>query len=113
MSHYRRKFTLSDGEISAILTGDVDIVVTVPVMNLDTVKGQYAKDHSESDWDVLGQAIEKLTPEYKDAYDAVSNSIFYFAYNMFIAKREVFDDYCEWLFKILEYCENQIGSKDE
>ena len=113
LSHYRRKFVLSDGEISTILSGNVDIVVTVPVMNLDTVKGQYARDHSESDWNVLGQAIEVLSPEYKDAYITVSNSIFYYAYNMFIAKREVLNDYCEWLFKILYYCEDKIGSKDD
>ena len=113
LSHYRRKFVLSDGEISTILSGNVDIVVTVPVINLDTVKGQYARDHSESDWNVLGQAIEVLSPEYKDAYNAVSNSIFYYAYNMFIAKREVLNDYCEWLFKILYYCEDKIGSKDD
>lgn len=113
LSHYRRKFFLSDGEISTILSGNVDIVVTVPVMNLDTVKGQYARDHNESDWNVLGQAIEVLSPEYKDAYITVSNSIFYYAYNMFIAKREVLNDYCEWLFKILYYCEDKIGSKDD
>ena len=113
LSHYRRKFFLSDGEISTILSGNVDIVVTVPVMNLDTVKGQYARDHNESDWSVLGHAIEVLSPEYKDAYITVSNSIFYYAYNMFIAKREVLNDYCEWLFKILYYCEDKIGSKDD
>lgn len=104
---------LSASEISTILAGNADIVVTVPVINLDTVRGQYAKDHSESDWNVLGQAIEVLSPEYNDAYDVVSNSIFYFAYNMFIAKREVLNDYCEWLFKMLEYRENQIGSKED
>lgn len=113
LSHYRRKFVLSEGEISTILSGNVDIVVTVPVMNLETVKEQYAKDHSETDWNILGQAIEVLSPDYKDAYNAVSNNTFYFAYNMFIAKREVLNDYCEWLFKILEYCEKKIGSKDD
>ncbi|MBR5316794.1 MAG: DUF4422 domain-containing protein [Lachnospiraceae bacterium] len=113
LSHYRRKFVLSEGEISTILSGNADIVVTVPVTNLETVKGQYSKDHSGSDWNILGQAIGVLSSEYKDAYDAVSNSTFYFAYNMFIAKREVFNNYCEWLFKILEYCENKIGSKDD
>lgn len=113
LSHYRRKFVLSEGEISTILSGNVDIVVTVPVMNLETVKEQYVKDHSETDWNILGQAIEVLSPDYKDAYNVVSNNTFYFAYNMFIAKKEVLNDYCEWLFKILEYCEDKIGSKDD
>lgn len=111
LSHYRRKFILSDEEIESIFSNNIDIVVTVPVLNLDTVKGQYIKDHSENDWNVLAQAINKLSPEYLSALETVGNGEFYFAYNMFIAKREVFDDYCEWLFTILKYCKDKIGKK--
>lgn len=113
LSHYRRKFTLSDREINAIYAGDVDIVVTVPLLNLDTVKGQYIKDHSESDWYIMTEAINELYPEYTNAVEQVGNGNFYFAYNMFIAKNVVLNDYCEWLFNILNYCEEKIGPKDD
>lgn len=113
ISHYRRKFTLSHEEIQGIISKNVDIVVTVPVLNLDTVKGQYIKDHSEEDWNIMAEAIDKLSPDYSNALETVGNSDFYFAYNMFIAKRDVFGDYCDWLFKILEYCEKKIGHKED
>lgn len=113
LSHYRRKFILNDKEIEKIISGSVDMVVTVPVMNLGTVKGQYAKDHSETDWNIMVEAVNELSPEYSQALKLVGEGTFYFAYNMFIAKRRVFDDYCSWLFKILKYCENKIGQKDD
>lgn len=113
LSHYRRKFVLNDKEIEKIISGSVDMVVTVPVMNLETVKGQYAKDHSETDWNILVQAVNELSPEYNDALELVGENTFYFAYNMFIAKRNILDDYCTWLFAILEYCENKIGYKND
>jgi len=113
LSHYRRKFVLSEGEIFSILSDDIDMVVTVPVMNLETVKGQYIKDHSEFDWNIMEESIRVLSPEYKDALEIVSASTFYFAYNMFIAKREVLNNYCEWLFNILKYCEDKIGNKND
>jgi len=113
ISHYRRKFILSQEEIRGIISENIDIVVTVPILNLDTVKGQYIKDHSEEDWSIMAEAIDILTPEYSNALETVGNSDFYFAYNMFIAKREVFIEYCDWLFKILEYCEKKIGHKKD
>lgn len=113
LSHYRRKFSLTDREIQSIITEDVDIVVTVPVMNLDTVRGQYIKDHCELDWQVMTKAINELSPEYADALETVGNGEFYFAYNMFIAKKVVLNNYCEWLFKILKYCEEKIGHKED
>ena len=43
----------------------------------------------------------------------VGQGIYYYAYNMFIAKREFIDAYCNWLFPILEYCEQKIGDKQD
>ena len=50
----------------------------------------------------------------KQISNAINNimtqPLFYYAYNMFIAKSEVFDAYCEWLFPILKYCEDHCGN---
>lgn len=113
LSHYRRKFELTDGAIRSIVGESVDIVVTVPILNLNTVKGQYIKDHSENDWNIMSEAISILSPEYSDSLETVGKGFFYFAYNMFIAKREVLNDYCEWLFKVLKYCEDKIAEKED
>ena len=59
------------------------------------------------------EAISKLYPEYLKAADKVQNGIYYYAYNMFIAKREIVCEYCEWLFSILGYCEKRINVKED
>lgn len=113
ISHYRRKFHLDAAELAAILSRDIDMAVTVPVINTNTVKGQYIKDHGENEWNIMAEAVGKLSPQYSEALEQVGSGFFYYAYNMFIAKREVFHDYCSWLFPILSYCEEKIGKKED
>ncbi len=111
LSHYRRRFVFDeclDNNIS-----DVDVVVTIPVVNLNTVRNQYALDHDVNDWDILMEAIEQLYPEYYDTADYIQNGYYYYAYNMCIAKKSIIDNYCEWLFNILDYCEKRIKLKKD
>ena len=42
----------------------------------------------------------------------VQDGIYYYAYNMFIARKTIFDEYCQWLFPILDYCEIHCRKKD-
>lgn len=113
LSHYRRKFELEGNQIVGTLQSDADVIVTVPVLNFDTVRGQYGKDHGEGDWDTMWDAIRELYPEYLPAAEEVQDGIYYYAYNMFITRKEIFDAYCEWLFAILAYCEKKIGVKED
>ena len=112
-SHYRRKFILTDAQLIFIRSGEVDIVVTEPMVNFDTVKGQYAKDHCEEDWNKLFQIIEEYAHEYIESFKMVQDSKYYYAYNMFIMKREIFNKYCEFIFPVLEHCEKEIGLKSD
>ncbi len=112
-SHYRRKFTLLDDQINTILTKDIDVVVTEPLVNFSTVKGQYAKDHVAEDWDTFIGVIGELAPEYLPAAEKIQDSIYYFAYNMFIMKKDIFDKYCSFVFPVLKHCEEMIGSKED
>lgn len=113
LSHYRRKFELEGKQIESMLQSDVDVIVTVPVLNFETVREQYSRDHDANDWDVMLGAIKELYPEYVAAADEVQSGIYYYAYNMFITRKEIFDEYCEWLFTILSYCEKKIGMKED
>ena len=113
LSHYRRRFLLNERQIGMIVSGGVDIIVTVPVINIRTVREQYAADHNVDDWNIMIEAIKYLYPEYYKAADIVQNGYFYYAYNMFITSREILDDYCRWLFNILEYCEKRIKKRSD
>lgn len=111
LCHYRRRFEISDELMNKLPDSDIDVIVTIPVLNFPSIRQQYAADHSGKDWDILLEAVDNLCPEYKKAVDTVQNGNHYYAYNMFIARKEILDRYCEWLFPILQFCENKIGTK--
>ena len=113
ISHYRRKFCIDDNQLEHLLQSDIDVVVTVPIMNFKTVKEQYCLDHSEEDWKILTEAVKQLYPEFMVAFRDVEKGNWYYAYNMFIARKEILNEYCAWLFPILEYCDKRINSKDD
>ncbi len=113
LSHYRRRFQLSEIEVGKLVMSDIDVVVTVPIFNLNTVRGQYGLDHDICDWDIMLEGIERLYPEYSVTADKIQQGNFYYAYNMFIAKREILNNYCKWLFDILDYCEKRILKKND
>lgn len=113
LSHYRRRFQMDEQEADMLVRSDVDAVLTVPVINFPDVRSQYEKDHDGRDWDIMIQAILELAPEYRKAAELVQNGIYYYAYNMFIARKELLNTFCSWLFPILFYCEKKIGQKDD
>lgn len=59
------------------------------------------------------EAIGKLTPDYVEAADMVQNGRFYSGYNMLVARKRILDRYCEWLFPILAYCEQNCQKKED
>lgn len=56
----------------------------------------------KEDYYKLRDIIETISPEYLEAYDKHMNSKEIHWYNMLICKKELFDDYFSWLYKILE-----------
>ena len=113
LSHYRRKFCISNSQVENLEASDIDVVMTVPVLNINTVKRQYALDHCKADWVTMINAISELSPQYLNTAKQVQDGTWYYAYNMFISRKEILDKYCEWLFPILKYCEERIGDKED
>ena len=71
---------------------------------------QYCEGHYSPDFKVLGDVIrDTLPPEYMDGfwrYLVKSNK--FSPYNMFVMGWKQFDDYCNWLFPVLEEVENRL-----
>ena len=111
--HYRRHFDLKKEQLESLTANKVDVVLTVPILNFPNVKCMYEHDHLLSDWDVMMQAITRLQPEYIETAQKVSDSQFYFGYNMIIARKDIFDTYCNWLFPILVYCEEHAAQREQ
>lgn len=112
LCHYRRHFELDKRMLGKLVHSGIDVVLTIPILNFTSVREVYRHDHEEKDWDVMLEAIRTLSPDYMAAAVGVQNGNYYYGYNMFIARKEILDDYCAWLFPILEYCEKKCGEKD-
>lgn len=111
LCHYRRHFELNFEQASLLVESDIDVVLTIPILNFPSVRDMYYKDHCKEDWNIMLEAIEKLKPNYLETAYAMQEGIYYYGYNMLIARKEIFDDYCEWLFTILDYCEEHCSVK--
>lgn len=92
---------------------DIDVVLTIPIMDIPNVEAVYRRDHIGADWDVMLEAVRTLSPEYVPVVQEMQSGKFYYAYNMFIIRREILEDYCSWLFPILFYCEKRCGEKED
>lgn len=111
MCHYRRHFQLDRELLQKLAVSDIDVILTTPVLNFPNVRWIYAHDHIEGDWDMMLEAIKNLEPQYYETAEKLQQGVFYYAYNMFIARKEILNSYCEWLFPILSYCEKKCVPK--
>lgn len=63
---------------------------------------QYAVFHIVDDWRILKEIIQELSPEYIPAFEKTMEQRNYSSnYNMFITRWKYFEEYSEWMFKIL------------
>lgn len=121
ISHYRRYFSKKNSlgviqleslikkypdaikvdEMDMILNNYDWIVPRVYSIPKLTVYQQFSKTHNIQDLEVTKQVIKEIHPNYIEAFNTVMNSYEMSLANMCYARKEVFDNYCKWLFDIL------------
>ena len=71
---------------------------------------QYCEGHYSTDFKILGDVIrETLPPMYlKGFWDYLVKSNKFSPFNMFVMNWRQFDDYCNWLFPLLQEVENRL-----
>jgi hypothetical protein len=62
------------------------------------------------DLDTLLEVIHDLSPKFDEAARTYMNSRLFYPCNIFIMKKWLFFQYCEWLFPILAECEKRIDT---
>lgn len=116
LCHYRRYFAedgrmLSAASIDRYLNTE-EIAMIVPMKTTwraDSVLEAYLRGAGyQKDLFYVEWAIRKLHPEYLKAFHQVLNSRSAHYRNMLITRRDVFDEYCCWLFSILFEIERYI-----
>ena len=74
----------------------------------DTIYEHWCKHLEKKDIEILVQVIMEKYPEFYDITRMVLNAKEAIHCNMFIMKKDIFFEYNEWLFDILEECEKRI-----
>lgn len=112
IEHYRRQFlkngrVISKSESEKILK-KYDVIVTKKINLSFSVYQAYVKGNSEEELAITRNIISTKYPKYLKAFSKLSKTNKFCVCNMMITKKEVFDDYCKWLFDILFDLEKQI-----
>ncbi|HEV5298684.1 TPA: DUF4422 domain-containing protein, partial [Streptococcus pneumoniae] len=76
---------------------------------IETLCSHYAHTLDASHLDLARKVIEKQQPEYLDSFDKVMKQRSGYMFNMFIMKKELANNYFEWLFPILDCMFDQIN----
>jgi len=112
LTHYRRYFfkkhknnklenVLSEQDIKEILKENDIIVPNYTFIIKHNAEKSWEKTHIKKDYDECKKIISEKYPDYIEAFEKFSKSRFLYICNMFIAKKEIFDEYYKWLFDIL------------
>lgn len=110
---YLEELGMKDEIIHRCVEGS-DLILPIPVdtMTFGAVSNEVQYSCLEyqhaSDFDLICKLVIKLYPEYADAVQKFRMGHYAYFLNMFIMKKEIFMDYSEWLFHILEEAEKQL-----
>ena len=122
--HYRRYFVtkpLKPDRFQSILTfQEIEPLlnqyqVFVPKKRryyIETLYSHYAHTHYAVQLDITRQIIEQLFPDYVEDFDYVTKKSSGHMFNMMIMARPLIDQYCTWLFAILDELEDRVDTSD-
>ncbi len=124
LAHYRRHFCLknkSKKKYENVLTleqadkllNDIDVILPKKrKYYIETMYSHYKHTMYVEPLDKTGEIINNKYPEYYDEFEKLKKRRSGHMFNMFIMKKNIFDDYCKWLFDILFELEKRIDSNE-
>ena len=120
LAHYRRHFSngkklgdkksriINKNDLEKILA-DSDILLPTPRNYwIETNYSQYVHAHHAIDLATTREILQEKYPDYLPVWDASMKRTTGHRFNMFIMKKDKFDEYCEWLFDILFELEKRL-----
>ena len=116
LCHYRRYFESALQKGNFLLPDEAEYLldcfdVLLPLERdyiFETNHTQYCNAHNEADLDMTRRIIMEKYPGYIEAFDRRMSMTKGHRFNMFIMKKALADEYCEWLFDILSELEKRL-----
>lgn len=117
--HYRRLFSskiknkpITEKEIKSLFNNNDLILPKKRKYYIETNYSHYIHAHKKEPLDRLRTIICDYYPSYLESFDKVMNRRSAHMFNMFIMKREEFNDYSMFIFGILKRLEEDIDISD-
>lgn len=110
---YREEIGLNDDAIYECVEG-VDLILPLAVDTSswgavsNEVQFSCLENLHAADFDIVCKTVTELYPDYYDAVWEFRKGHYAYWYNMFIMRKDIFNDYSRWLFHILEESEKKI-----
>ena len=112
--HYRRHFKLLEDWFRRFMDGKIDVILPVPLFVAPSLQENYKFRHVGEVWDCMMDMLKaKSHEEYSAAKTFFETNGLYSPCNMIIARKEVLDRYCEWVFPILFDVVGKMGQFED
>lgn len=102
---YRRMFAFSEDDLLRLVDNEVDVILPYPMPYEPDIEAHHKRYIKDSDWNALLIALEELYPDYAEEFQNILAQKYLYNYNIILARKYVLNDYCEWLFPLLERIE--------
>lgn len=108
LSHYRRYLDINYSKIEKYLS-DYDIIIPNLIILDMSAADKLMHLTTRDDFYIMLMSLLKLYPAYKQTVlDQLFNRNRCSCYNMFICRKSLCDDYCQWLFSIFNDMEKYV-----
>lgn len=111
--HYRRHFTMPSDWENRMGANNIDVILPVPLYVVPNLEENYRSRHDGSDLDYMFEYMKEHHAEEYDELRAFWRNGLYSPCNMLIARKEVLDNLCAWLFPILFAVAEHGGQKED
>lgn len=99
--HYRRILELSEDDLLRLRDNDIDVIFPYPMPYEPDIEEHHKRYLSEAEWKAVWQALEELEPDYAEVFEHILKNQHFYNYNIMIARGDVLESYCSWLFPLL------------
>ena len=101
LEHYRRFFSITK-ELGLLMEQNmIDVILPVPLFVDPNLQENYLSRHTNKPWNDMIKVLSRLYPDDGFLARNFFQQGLYSPCNMIIARKEVFDNFCNWLFPIL------------
>lgn len=111
--HYRRMLPLTQQQIAGVAFNNIDVILSITICVSGYSLEQFGRYLNSKDYHAMLKAVKMVGGEIAECMEDILNSRYIYNYNMFIAKERVFDDYCEWIFSVLDNAEQLCDEKHD